>query len=89
MNKQKQVVATKEECCELCKATAGCIAADFNGVYVRTGVPNPDGVHLETMEEDLDHAVVEYQCHLKDAFSPIVRHDGSVACVPRTTAVNV
>merc|ERR1712070_771872 len=36
-----EVVETKEDCCELCKATEGCAAADFHGVSVFTGVPNP------------------------------------------------
>lgn len=76
-----QVVTTKEDCCELCKATAGCAAADFNKVYVRTGVPNPDGVYLKTMHEDLNQLAPEYTCHLKDTFSPKSRHDGSIACV--------
>jgi len=83
------VVSTKEDCCELCKATTGCLAADFNSVYVRTGVPNPSGVHLESMDEDLNHVVTEYKCHLKTSFSPKIRNDGSIACVPRTLSVEV
>merc|ERR1712107_322550 len=78
-----QTVASKEECCDLCKSTSGCMAADFNAVYVRTGVPNPDGVFEDTMDEDLHYAEKVHKCHLKDALSPKVRHDGSIACVPR------
>jgi hypothetical protein len=80
---QTEKVESKEDCCELCKATEGCAAADFRGTSVRTGVPNPAGVFLETMDEDLNHVVVEYKCHLKKAFSPKPRSDGSIACVPR------
>jgi len=80
---KSEVVETKEDCCELCKATKGCVAADFNSIHVRTGVPNPDGVFLETMDEDLNHVVVQYKCHLKEAYSPKSRLDGSIACVPR------
>lgn len=80
---KSEVVETKEDCCELCKATEGCVAADFKGAYVRTGVPNPNGVFLETMDEDLNHVELEYKCHLKTAFSPKARFDGSIACVPR------
>merc|ERR1712039_1096455 len=52
---KSEVVASKEECCELCKASPRCVAADFNKVYVPAGVPNPDGVYLDSMEEDLNH----------------------------------
>lgn len=78
-----QVVETKEECCDLCKATEGCIAADFKSAYVGT-MANPAGVFIETMEDDLHHVVVESRCHLKKAYNPISRSDGSMACVLRT-----
>jgi len=80
---KSEVVETKEDCCELCKATKGCVAANFNSVYKRAGVPNPEGVFLESMEADLNHAEVEYKCHLKKAYTPKSRFDGSIACVPR------
>jgi hypothetical protein len=79
---KNEVVETKEDCCELCKATQGCVAADFNSVYTRTGVPNPDGVFLESMDADLHHEEVQYKCHLKSAYKPKDRFDGSIACVP-------
>merc|ERR1712048_133086 len=53
------VVASKKDCCDECKATSGCVAADFNNLNSDT-----------------------YRCHLKDAFNPKSRDDGSIACVP-------
>lgn len=81
-------VKTKEECCAQCQATKGCVAADFNSIYaaVHAGVPNADGVFLETMEEDLN-PVVGAKCHLKDKYSPKSRKDGSIACIPKATIV--
>lgn len=75
-------VASKEECCDLCKSTTGCVAADFNTVFVKTGVPNPEGVFADSMEDDLNHLEKAQKCHLKESFSPKTRHDGSIACVP-------
>jgi len=80
-----EVVETKEDCCELCKATEGCVAADFNAAYVGTPIANPAGVFIETMDEDLNYVEVQYKCHLKKAYSPVARFDGSMACVPRAT----
>lgn len=86
---QSVVVKGKEDCCGLCKATAGCVAADFNSAFaVRLGVPSPKGVYLDTMDEDLN-PVVGYKCHLKDSFSPKTRKDGSIACVPQTPALSI
>jgi len=53
------VLPIKEDCCDECKATSGCVAADFNKLKADT-----------------------YRCHLKDAFKPKSRNDGSIACVP-------
>jgi len=79
------VVATKEECYAECRSNPGCAAADFNNAYPhRAGVPNPQGVYLDTMEEDLNF-VVGYSCHLKSAFKPKSRFDGSIACVPSSS----
>merc|ERR1712137_354254 len=78
------VVKTKEECCGLCKDTSGCVSADFNSAFaVRLGVPNPNGVHVDNMDDDLN-PVVGYKCHLKSSFSPKTRKDGSIACVPKS-----
>merc|ERR1712190_82898 len=86
---QVVTVKTKEECCGHCKATAGCAAADFNNLeQVRLGVPNPRGVYPESAEEDLN-PVVGYRCHMKVAFKPAARKDGSVACVPKTPMLTV
>merc|ERR1712167_80149 len=74
------VVQSKEECCGLCHATAGCAAADFNSLSeVHLGTPDHKGVYLETLEEDLN-PVAGYRCHLKSDFSPKDRKDGSIAC---------
>merc|ERR1712063_250864 len=69
------------DCCDACKSTTGCMAADFNNVYKEFGVPHPHGVHLESRDVDLSSAA-GYKCHLKKTFQPKVRTDGSVACVP-------
>lgn len=66
-----KTIETKEDCCGLCKATEGCVAADFNLIG------------LETLDENLNHVEAEYKCHLKEAYSPKDRFDGSIACVPR------
>merc|ERR1712179_306141 len=75
------LVESKEDCCDACKSTTGCVAADFNNVYKEFGVPHPHGVHLESRYVDLSSAA-GYKCHLKKTFQPKVRTDGSVACVP-------
>merc|ERR1712045_750565 len=80
---QELVVKTKEDCCGHCKATSNCAAADFSTFHsTRLGVPDPDGVHLDTMDEDLN-PVIGYKCHLKSSFEPKTRGDGSIACVPK------
>eukprot|EP01062_Namystynia_karyoxenos_P066074 TRINITY_DN60095_c0_g1_i1.p2 TRINITY_DN60095_c0_g1~~TRINITY_DN60095_c0_g1_i1.p2 ORF type:complete len:665 (+),score=191.16 TRINITY_DN60095_c0_g1_i1:96-1997(+) len=73
----KIAVSSKEECCGACRATSGCVAADFNSL--RTSVPPAEGVY--TME-DLARGTIVTECHLKSDFQPITRHDGSVACRP-------
>merc|ERR1711907_920507 len=42
--------------------------------------PLPDVCGVLDISTDLNHVVAEYKCHLKKAFSPKVRHDGSIAC---------
>lgn len=75
---KSHAVRTKEDCCELCRTTAGCVAADFRHT----------GIFSEAMAEDLNLVLAEHRCHLKAAFEPKARHDGSIACVPRVI-VNV
>eukprot|EP01065_Artemidia_motanka_P046058 TRINITY_DN6879_c0_g2_i4.p1 TRINITY_DN6879_c0_g2~~TRINITY_DN6879_c0_g2_i4.p1 ORF type:complete len:629 (+),score=238.06 TRINITY_DN6879_c0_g2_i4:52-1938(+) len=71
-------VATKEECCGMCRATPGCKGADFNAKKVYDSVPASSGVFSR---EDLQ-PFVGHTCHLKRDYKPVTRKDGSVACKP-------
>lgn len=78
--------SSKEECCDLCKATAGCAAADYNSAFaVYSSVPREEGVFSADEVRGTQY-LAGYKCHLKSAFEPKPRGDGSIACIPQKSA---
>eukprot|EP00928_Gymnodinium_smaydae_P039784 TRINITY_DN27104_c0_g1_i1.p1 TRINITY_DN27104_c0_g1~~TRINITY_DN27104_c0_g1_i1.p1 ORF type:complete len:615 (-),score=33.83 TRINITY_DN27104_c0_g1_i1:147-1991(-) len=72
-NKNEIVVTSREECCKRCEEVPGCVAADF-GSLARSGVPNPNGVFLNNLEDDLN-PVIGFACHLHDSHDAAITED--------------